>query len=89
MDPAARVLGYLNFSSGAFDPMVWRAVSDLYAAVEPEDEKAASASCVAENLLNRLTKLESSEPAFRDSSQARAVISILFTHFLPFAIRFP
>ena len=83
MDPAARVLGYLNFSSGAFDPMVWRAVSDLYAAVEPEDEKAASASCVAENLLNRLTKLESSEPAFRDSSQARAVISILFTHFLP------
>jgi hypothetical protein len=23
-DPAATVLGYLNFSSGAFDPAAWR-----------------------------------------------------------------
>ena len=34
-DPAALVLGYLNFSSGAFDPAAWRALSDLYAAAEP------------------------------------------------------
>ena len=34
-DPAAVVLGYLNFSSGAFDPAVWRALNEICAAVEP------------------------------------------------------
>ena len=34
-DPAATLLGYLNFSSGAFDPTVWQAMNDLFAQVEP------------------------------------------------------
>ena len=34
-ESAALVLGYLNFSSGAFDPVAWRAMNDLYAAIEP------------------------------------------------------
>ena len=36
-DPAALVLGYLNFSSGAYDPAAWRACSELYAGLEPAD----------------------------------------------------
>ena len=34
-DAAAALLGYLNFSSGAFDPAAWRGINDLYAAIEP------------------------------------------------------
>ena len=37
-DPAAVVLGYFNFSSGAFDPAVWRAMNALFASVETAGE---------------------------------------------------
>ena len=53
-DPAALLLGYLNFSAGAFDPAVWRACSDLFAAAEPEGERADSAADVAALLRQRL-----------------------------------
>jgi hypothetical protein len=38
------VLGYLNFSSGAFDPAVWRALNELFAMVEvvPAADEAAA-----------------------------------------------
>lgn len=37
-DPADVVVGYLNFSAGAFDPAAWRAMSDLYAGFETPGE---------------------------------------------------
>jgi hypothetical protein len=88
-DPAAIVLGYLNFSSGAFDPAAWRACSDLYAGFEPADaaggvtEAADSATRVATLLGRRLEELEPAEPAFRDASQARWALQAVFDHVLP------
>ena len=79
-DPAALVLGYLNFSSGAFDPAAWRACSDLYAGLEPADadgvvgESPDSAGRLAAILVTRLGELEPAEPAFRDATQARWVL---------------
>ena len=87
-DPAALLLGYLNFSAGAFDPAVWRACSDLFAAAEPDGERADSAADVAALLRQRLAELEATEPAFRDAGQARALIGVVFDEVLPGYRRF-
>ncbi|MFM7035837.1 MAG: hypothetical protein ACKOYJ_11760 [Planctomycetia bacterium] len=84
-DPAALVLGYLNFSSGSFDPAAWRAMNDLFATIEtaPGLDGAAvaeggdSSAAVASALRHRLAELEASEPAFRQSAQARAAIDMV------------
>jgi len=88
-DAAALVLGYANFSSGAFDPAVWRAFNQLYADLEPADESGEVAerpdtsSRVAGRLRDRLAALEGTEPAFADSGQARWVLDTTFDHLLP------
>jgi hypothetical protein len=96
-DPAAVLLGYLNFSSGAFDPAVWRAMNELFAAVEPAGadeagganpdgtivEMSAAAAGVAALLRERLDALAATEGAFRDARQARAVLDLLFSRLLP------
>ena len=94
-DPASVVLGYLNFSSGAFDPAVWQAMNDLFATVEPATEVAAAgpieelpdaAARVAAILTERLSTLAATEAAFRDAGQARVMLDLLFTR-LPTAYR--
>jgi hypothetical protein len=87
-DPAAVVVGYLNFSSGAFDPAAWRALSELYASQEPAAggsvvERPETAARVAERLGSRLRELESTQPAFRDARQARLMLGLLFDRLLP------
>jgi hypothetical protein len=96
-DPAAVVLGYLNFSSGAFDPAVWRALNEICAAVEPAAaadvasaattgpivERSDAADRVAALLAERLETLAASESAFRDAGQAKAVLDLLFSRLLP------
>jgi hypothetical protein len=91
-DPAAILLGYCNFSSGGFDAAAWRAMNDLFEAVEPfaadgrVEERADAAAAVAASLTARLATLEASEPAFRDAAQVRAVLDIVFAR-LPAAYR--
>jgi len=93
-DPAAAVVGYLNFSSGAFDPTAWRAIGELYAACERPgveglvEERPETAGRVAETLAARLTHLEAAQPAFRDASQARRLLGLLFEKLLPDYRRF-
>ena len=100
-DPAAVVLGYLNFSSGAFDPAVWRAMNALFETVEsaasdqptttvdgPIVERPDAAASVAVILTERLESLAATEPAFRDATQARAVLDLLFSRLLPAYRRF-
>jgi len=87
-DPAAVVLGYLNFSSGAFDPAAWRAMSELFAAVEPDGERPDAAALVADLLRARLGELSATEPAFRDVEQARGAIAGVFGELLPASRRF-
>jgi hypothetical protein len=87
--PAAIVLGYFNFSSGAFDPHAWRALSELYADLEPPSPAGAgsesphAAAAAAALLVDRLRDLEPIDPAFRDAGQARAVLDIVFNRLLP------
>ncbi|MFM8890702.1 MAG: hypothetical protein ACKOTB_03590, partial [Planctomycetia bacterium] len=89
-DPAAVLLGYVNFSSGAFDPGAWQAMNDLFAAVEPEagpeaevTELPDAAARVAEDLRRRLSALEAEGAAFRDATQARVLLDLLFVRLLP------
>jgi len=87
-DPAALVLGYFNFSSGGLDPAAWRALSGLFAAVEPPGpdevaERPDAADRVAATLGARLDVLEGGSAAFRDSRQARRVLRLLFGRLLP------
>ena len=87
-DPAAIVLGSLNFSTGAFDPGVWRAFSDLWATVETDGERPDSPAAVATLLGDRLERLAATEPAFRDVTQARDALRGLFEGVLPAYRRF-
>ena len=87
-DPAALVLGSLNFSTGAFDPAVWRAWSELWAAVETGGEEADTAAAVAATLRGKLERLAATEPAFRDAAQARGALAALFDGVLPAYRRF-
>ncbi|MFM9025376.1 MAG: hypothetical protein ACKON7_08565, partial [Planctomycetaceae bacterium] len=92
-DPAAVVLGYLNFSSGAFDPAAWRALDALYATLEPATdggvvERPDAAAAVAATLGRRLTELAAGSAAFRDAGQARAALTLVFDRALPAYRRF-
>lgn len=92
-DPAAVVLGYLNFSSGAFDPAAWRALDALYATLEPATddgvvERPDAAAAVAATLGRRLTELAAGSAAFRDAGQARAALALVFDRALPAYRRF-
>ncbi len=93
-DPAATLLGYLNFSSGAFDPTVWQAINELFAQVEPQgdsraaaaiaagtEERTDAAAAVAAVLTKRLAVLEREAPAFRNAAQAKQVLSLTFEQF--------
>lgn len=88
-DPAALVVGYLNFSAGAFDPVAWRALSELYADLEPSAdgglviERPDAAERVAGTLRARLDDLGNAQPAFRDARQARRMLELLFDGLLP------
>ena len=93
-DAAAVLLGYLNFSSGAFDAAAWRAMNELFAAVEPVAadgavaESATAFEQVAESLQRRLRELETSEAAFHDAGQARWAVEATFRDVLPSYRRF-
>ena len=93
-DAAAVVLGYLNFSSGAFDAAAWRGINELYAAVEPAapdgtvSEAGDTAMRVADVIRARLSELEAAAAAFRDAGQARWAIDTVFDHLLPAYRRF-
>jgi len=86
-DPAAVVLGYFNFSAGAFDAAAWRAASTLFAQVEPAgahvEERPDAAPLVAAILGRRLDELQRDTVAFRDARQARELLGLVFDGVLP------
>ena len=85
-DPAAaqqieKVLGYLNFSSGASDPQFLRSLDTFFAAESLESaptKGSQSAEPTWRRVWSRLRKalgrLEKDSPAFADATQARQVI---------------
>ncbi|MCA9257903.1 MAG: hypothetical protein KDA61_01830, partial [Planctomycetales bacterium] len=73
--------GYLNFSSGASDP---RFLSNLDRAARLlPDVDADLVGRLTASLLATLDRLESTQPAFADVSQARSAITLLRDELLP------
>ena len=84
-DPA-KLVGYLNFSDGRPDPKWQRLLADAFGFLLERGEIAPWKS-FAEWLLQAVGELENSgSAAFRDTSQARAVIAAAFVA-LPAAYR--
>jgi hypothetical protein len=81
--PASRLLGWLNFSDGRPDPKWQRQLDDTYAqAVQWEPDKPWP--LVRQWLTDELDRLERGDSAaFRDSTQARAALRLIFDHALP------
>jgi hypothetical protein len=79
-------IGYLNFSSGASDPKFLRAMNSLFRSVEqrlPADGNCRSVDVLCGWFECRMGQLSTSEAAFGDVSQARAVVRLLRDHLLP------
>jgi hypothetical protein len=93
-----RILGYLNFSSGVFDPQFPAAVSQLFQSLEPSDPHLRDAATrprvgeidapatwrmAVECLRDELLRLKTDSSAFRDVGQARAVLDLVADRVLP------
>ena len=85
----ALLLGYLNFSAGAFDVSAWKSINSLYAEFEPITangeivERSDTVDNVADALREALKRLHQTDPAFRDVGQAEGVLRIVFDNVLP------
>ena len=72
-------LGYLNFSSGAGDSRFQTNLDRLHRRLTPVDGQPE----VRRLLQDRLSELAASSPAFQNSEQARAALSLVFEHVVP------
>jgi len=70
---AREALGYLNFSSGNSDPQFVRSINALWEVLPDDGARLVSLRQVLEQ---SLTELAQSQPAFKDSQQARAVMEL-------------
>ncbi|PHS10141.1 MAG: hypothetical protein COA78_11595 [Blastopirellula sp.] len=86
------VLGYLNYSSGRSDPKFVQAFNQIYAMGAAEDSENNSQTelwkRLGASLKDELNSLKQSSSAFSESSQADAVLSIVFDHLLPGYLEF-
>lgn len=81
----AQVLGYLNFSSGKSDPKTLAALNSLYRRALPASPYAGMPAWlqIQQWLQDALARLAASNPTFRESDQAAAVIEIVWLYLLP------
>ena len=80
------VLGYLNFSSGAPDPQVLRALDELFQAEGEPNAPRWPFACM--RLEAELDRLADESAAFADASQAKAVLELLREQVLPGYLQF-
>ncbi len=81
-----RILGYLNFSSGAEDLTVLAQLNELFAWLQgnaPPDDSTPVWKRLQRHLEQHLSRLSESSTALRDSQQAARVIALTFEHVLP------
>ncbi len=81
----AQVLGYLNFSTGKPDAKTLGALNRIYARALPGGPYAGLPAWlqIQQRLQDALTRLRTTNPAFRASEQASAVIELVWLHLLP------
>jgi predicted heme/steroid binding protein len=78
-----KVLGYLNFSSGATDPQFLSSLSLLFEDVDHRTLGQQTWLRLFEWLQTELQSLPGTNPAFQDVQQAQAVLQITFEKLLP------
>jgi hypothetical protein len=88
-----RILGYLNFSSGVFDPQFPAAVNQLFESLESssagpadgggETDFPATWRTAVACLRDELQRLKTDSSAFRDVEQATATLDLVADHVLP------
>src|SRR4051794_37421053 len=78
-----KVLGYLNFSSGASDPQFLGGLSQLFEQVDQQALGDRTWQRLYEFLQVSLAELAGKNPAFDDIQQAQAVLQITFENLLP------
>lgn len=78
-----KVLGYLNFSSGATDPQFLANLSLLFEQVDQQSLGDRSWWRLYELLQAELQQLNAHNPAFQDVRQAQAVLQLTFDKLLP------
>ncbi len=79
-----RVLGYLNFSSGAEDAAFLKSLNELFQFVSQNGHESQPPYDLVHQLLSR--QLEEScqnNSTFKDADQARRAIELVFDHILP------
>lgn len=84
-DEITQILGYLNFSSGTFDPNFFASVDRAMARLEPGSGTVdeSPAAMLHSALRNSLQSLAGQNGSFRDCRQAERVIQLLFQGLLP------
>lgn len=80
-EAARQVLGYLNFSSGKYDPRFYAAVDELFAAAPPDGE--APWRQVIQTLRSHLHKLQTTATAFADATQVESVLELTEAFVVP------
>lgn len=78
-----KVLGYLNFSSGASDPQFLAGLSQLFEQVDQQSLGDRTWQRLYDFLVTSLNDLPGKNPVFQDVQQAQAVLQITFEHLLP------
>lgn len=78
-----RVLGYLNFSSGAADVKALSALNDLFASLDAAPEVPEPWRTADELLREKLLELRGRSAAFAQSQQAETALRLTFDVFLP------
>jgi hypothetical protein len=78
------VLGYLNFSNGKPDARFQSNLNHLHTLLSPQGDVVPLRGVLSD----RLAELRKTSPVFRESSQAEAVISLVFDGVIPAYRRF-
>ena len=78
-----RVLGYLNFSSGAADVKALAALNELFASLDAAPGIAEPWRVAGELLIAKLDELRSCSGAFVEAQQAETALRLTFQTFLP------
>ena len=78
-DLIGRVLGYLNFSSGASDPLFLSALNQLFVRTLPDDAEATEPMWrrVCDRLTSSLKEMKQDSPAFADAHQASRLLELV------------
>lgn len=80
-----QILGYLNFSSGRIDTQTIAALNRIYARALPGSPFEGMPAWLQIQLWlqDSLARVAQSNPAFKDNSQAAALVELLWLNFLP------